>query len=297
MMRKMFAWLLVGGWLAAMPAQAQTVGGVWKGKLTQAPGGLLLIYNFEMHLQQDGAKVSGYSVVASPQDPTIRAKIILNGTFQNNQLVFQEERIDFQRTPPPYFWCIKKGLLNFRINGKVQTLAGKWTAPDCQSGEVMLERLGPPSGPVAKKAPPKGGKSQGLAQELVPPTGPPVDFAAAEQGQPVVLDAVHFEQSLANLLPQAYPQLNVLAAYLKQHLQTQIEVAGHTDNVGSAYKNVQLSFQRAERVVQYLVQQGVAPAQLKWHGYGGRLPLTTNDTEPGRQKNRRVEFRILAKTN
>ncbi|MCU0448511.1 MAG: OmpA family protein [Bernardetiaceae bacterium] len=279
--------------MACPLVRGQGVAGVWKGKLTQAPGGLLLIYNFEMHLQQEGAKVRGYSVVASPQDPGIKAKIILNGTFQNNQLTFQEERIDYQRTPPPYFWCIKKGLLSLKSDGKVQSLTGKWTAPDCQSGEVKLERPDPANATVVKKAPANQGKNQMPTDKPIAATGPPVDFAAAEKGQSVVLDAVHFEQSLANLLPQAHPQLDVLATYLTRNPQTRIEIAGHTDNVGSAYKNVQLSFQRAERVAQYLVQQGVAPAQLKWHGYGGRLPLAPNDTEPGRQKNRRVEFKIL----
>ncbi|MFU2373156.1 MAG: OmpA family protein, partial [Bacteroidales bacterium] len=71
-----------------------------------------------------------------------------------------------------------------------------------------------------------------------------------------------------------------------------IEVKGHTDNVGGDEFNMNLSRDRAKAVVNYLVSKGVNPDKLTYSYYGMRRPLSDNDTEEGRAKNRRVEFTI-----
>ena len=72
-----------------------------------------------------------------------------------------------------------------------------------------------------------------------------------------------------------------------------IEIAGHTDNVGSAEFNLRLSLDRASAVRAYLVENGIAAKRLVAKGYGSTKPKATNDTEEGRQQNRRTEFAIL----
>jgi outer membrane protein OmpA-like peptidoglycan-associated protein len=71
-----------------------------------------------------------------------------------------------------------------------------------------------------------------------------------------------------------------------------IEISGHTDNTGSATVNETLSQQRAEAVVQYLTGKGVSASRMKAKGYGAARPVSTNNTEDGRQQNRRTEFEI-----
>jgi outer membrane protein OmpA-like peptidoglycan-associated protein len=74
-----------------------------------------------------------------------------------------------------------------------------------------------------------------------------------------------------------------------------IEISGHTDNVGSNLYNQQLSEDRAKSVVEYLIDNGIDAGRLTYAGYGEEQPIATNETEEGRQMNRRTEFKVLSK--
>ena len=79
---------------------------------------------------------------------------------------------------------------------------------------------------------------------------------------------------------------------MKNNPAYKLQINGHTDNKGSAQFNKTLSQKRSIAVKKYLVAHGVAGSRLKTAGYGGERPITTNETEEGRLKNRRVEFII-----
>ncbi len=72
-----------------------------------------------------------------------------------------------------------------------------------------------------------------------------------------------------------------------------IEIGGHTDNVGDDKSNELLSQRRAESVKQYLVKKGVKPERVQTKGYGESMPIADNDSEEGRQKNRRTELKVV----
>jgi len=74
-----------------------------------------------------------------------------------------------------------------------------------------------------------------------------------------------------------------------------IEISGHTDNIGSAAYNKTLSQNRAKSVVDWLVSKGIKSDRLTFVGSGFDKPIATNDTEEGRQMNRRTEFKIISK--
>jgi outer membrane protein assembly factor BamA len=74
----------------------------------------------------------------------------------------------------------------------------------------------------------------------------------------------------------------------------QITIEGHTDNVDSHEWNMRLSINRARAVRDYLINKGVEKDRLRYMGYGPDRPIATNDTEEGREKNRRVEFSIVS---
>lgn len=104
---------------------------------------------------------------------------------------------------------------------------------------------------------------------------------------------VTFAFNSANLDPQFYPVLNSVATVLKEYDKTIVEVAGHTDSIGSDEVNQRLSEQRANAVAQYLMAQGVNPQRFIVVGAGKRYPIASNDTEAGRAANRRVEITLV----
>lgn len=109
----------------------------------------------------------------------------------------------------------------------------------------------------------------------------------------ITLKDVLFETGSAKLNPSSYKSLDELATFMKRKITMVIEIAGHTDNVGSAENNLGLSQKRAETVRNYLITKGVLPTRITAKGYGQNEPVATNDTENGRQQNRRTEVRII----
>ena len=103
---------------------------------------------------------------------------------------------------------------------------------------------------------------------------------------------VEFDTGKATLRAASRTELDELAAVLKE-AGVAGEVAGHTDNVGQPQANLDLSQQRAQAVKDYLVQQGVAADKLTATGYGMTQPIADNASAEGRQRNRRVQFRVM----
>ncbi|TGE06036.1 OmpA family protein [Hymenobacter fodinae] len=114
-------------------------------------------------------------------------------------------------------------------------------------------------------------------------------------GTTLRLERVRFEQGSARLLSSSYPALRNLLKLLTDTPTLTIELRGHTDNVGSAEKNVQLSEQRVATVKNYLVRHGIAAVRITGLGLGGTEPRASNDREVTRQLNRRVEFRVTGR--
>lgn len=114
-----------------------------------------------------------------------------------------------------------------------------------------------------------------------------------EKGEVIRLNNIFFDFGKATLRSESFPELDRLAQLLKTNSKLSIEIGGHTDNVGQPTANQTLSASRAQAVVDYLVQKGIATTRLTSKGYGETVPVATNETDEGRQLNRRVEFRIL----
>jgi outer membrane protein OmpA-like peptidoglycan-associated protein/tetratricopeptide (TPR) repeat protein len=113
------------------------------------------------------------------------------------------------------------------------------------------------------------------------------------EGDHFAIRKVHFIFNEAVLEDDSYEALNDLVTYLKAHKSVSLEVAGHTDNVGTHQFNAYLSQKRADEVVRYLTSKGVNRKQLKSVGYGETKPLTSNTNEQGRRLNRRAEFTVM----
>ncbi len=112
--------------------------------------------------------------------------------------------------------------------------------------------------------------------------------------EPVIftLDNVYFDSGRSTLKSSSYKELNELIEYLSRKPSTNIEIAGHTDNVGEEDTNQKLSQQRAESVKRYLEGKGIGSSRVSAVGYGESIPVADNNTEKGRKLNRRTEVHI-----
>ena len=116
-----------------------------------------------------------------------------------------------------------------------------------------------------------------------------------EVGVTVQLSNVLFERSTTNLLDQSYEELDRVVKLLNDYPDMEIALSGHTDNQGSARLNLELSEDRVDSVILYLVGNGIARNRLSGKGYGGTKPIASNRSEATRKLNRRVEFTIVKK--
>jgi OOP family OmpA-OmpF porin len=123
--------------------------------------------------------------------------------------------------------------------------------------------------------------------------GAVVDLDGCEVEAVISLEGVHFDFDKASLRPEAMVILDNAAGLLSTHERVVVEVAGHTDSVGSEAYNQGLSERRANAVLDYLVSKGVKASRLTARGYGEAQPVASNDTAEGRQANRRVELIVL----
>lgn len=118
-------------------------------------------------------------------------------------------------------------------------------------------------------------------------------LAPIEIGQVFRLNNVFFDFDKFNLRPESYLELDRVVKFLNDYPNIEIEMSAHTDSKGSDQYNFTLSDNRARSVMEYILSKGIAPSRIISKGYGETLPVATNETDEGRQLNRRVEFKIL----
>lgn len=112
-------------------------------------------------------------------------------------------------------------------------------------------------------------------------------------GSKIQLRNIFFDIGKSTLRPESNAELNRLVKLMKDVPSLKVEISGHTDNTGSASLNNQLSQDRAQAVVNYLVSHGISKGRLTAKGYGSSQPIASNNTASGRQQNRRTEFKII----
>ena len=114
-----------------------------------------------------------------------------------------------------------------------------------------------------------------------------------EIGAVVRLNNVFFDFDKWDLRPESFIELNRVVKLLNENPGIEIEMSAHTDSRGSDEYNFNLSDKRAKSVMDYIISQGISPSRITSHGYGETKPVAPNETDAGRQLNRRVEFKIM----
>jgi OmpA-OmpF porin, OOP family len=159
------------------------------------------------------------------------------------------------------------------------TLSKAWS-PDCFNyayyyiDDVLLKKI-PPFRPVPVK-------SDDLTLQKLEP------------GKTIRLKNIYFEFDRDELMPRSFVELNKLLKIMRDNPGMVIEILGHTDNVGDDTYNLDLSRRRAASVMSFLLENKIAAKRLRSKGWGESKPIATNETDEGRQFNRRVEFQIIS---
>ncbi|MBN2890888.1 MAG: PorP/SprF family type IX secretion system membrane protein [Bacteroidales bacterium] len=114
-----------------------------------------------------------------------------------------------------------------------------------------------------------------------------------EVGASIILKNIFFDTGKSDLRTESYTEINRLIFVMVQNPTLNVKISGHTDNTGTDVFNLQLSKDRAQSVVNYMVSKGIKADRLKAEGYGSSRPIDTNATDEGKQNNRRVEAEIF----
>ncbi|GAA4311073.1 OmpA family protein [Mucilaginibacter gynuensis] len=122
-----------------------------------------------------------------------------------------------------------------------------------------------------------------------------VSLSPIDIGKKVVLKNIFFDTNKFDLKPESKTELQKLIQFLGDNPNVNIEISGHTDNVGNDQQNQTLSENRAKAVYQYLIGHKLETFRLVFKGYGKSQPIADNATEQGRKLNRRTEFKIISK--
>ncbi len=120
-----------------------------------------------------------------------------------------------------------------------------------------------------------------------------IDLDAVRAGASVVLNNLFFDVDKYELKPKSITELDKVVRFMNDNPALRVEISGHTDNTGEATYNQGLSLKRVQSVAAYLQSKGIPPARLTQIGYGASRPLAPNDTDENRQKNRRIEFKVV----
>lgn len=112
-------------------------------------------------------------------------------------------------------------------------------------------------------------------------------------GKSIILRNIFFDFDKSTIRSESEAELTRLYELLKENQDIKVEISGHTDNRGDDSYNQKLSENRAKAVVDYLINKGIPESRMIYAGYGEKEPVATNETDEGRQENRRTEFKII----
>jgi outer membrane protein OmpA-like peptidoglycan-associated protein len=232
--------------------------------------------------------------------------MVVNGSYRVGELVWQQ-KIEVKQQTTYLFSCwlssahpASPAQLKFSINGELlgnPILASNYTCDwkqfytTWESGDLTEITIS-----IVNQNTARGGNDFILDDitfyECISP-----DFESqieeAKLGEVIELREIFFDSGKSELREESNKQLDRMVAYLNENPTMEIEILGHTDNIGAVDDNLELSKNRASSVVNYLKNKGVREERLKFIGYGESQPIGSNETYEGRQLNRRVEFKIV----
>ncbi|MBP9927466.1 MAG: OmpA family protein [Cyclobacteriaceae bacterium] len=121
----------------------------------------------------------------------------------------------------------------------------------------------------------------------------PIEVTLVEANAKITLNNIFFDFDKATLKSESFPELNRIVSLMNENPTMEVEIAGHTDPIGTGEYNMSLSERRAKSVTRYLVSKGISEKRITTSYFGETQLIDTTNTPAGNRKNRRVEFKIL----
>ena len=181
---------------------------------------------------------------------------------------------------------VKDKMVMGRVNKGKGTYEFSITAADAKDYQLSVEREGYAFVNQPVRIEGTSGDSD--------PTVNTIEMKKLAVGVSKVLKNIYFDFAKASFKEESYTELNKLESMMRQNGSMRVEIAGHTDDIGTKDFNKQLSQRRADAVRSFLTSRGIDPRRVAAMGYGEEKPLSSNDDEKeGRELNRRVEFKVL----
>ena len=207
----------------------------------------------------------------APTQPTEKQIATEKKAAEEKQLTAEKQK---QQESGDMEAAIEKQLAEKEKAQTEQTVEEKLAALDTETTEEQVERM------LAEKETEK-------ETEIKPQ--PPTQT----KSKPTILRQLFFEKNSATILPESEDELIMLQDLMLSNPDMHIEIAGHTDESGSEELNKKLSIARAQAVSNFMQMLEIDASRMTCKGFGSTRPLFNNDTEQGREKNRRVEFRVI----
>ncbi|MEI7597298.1 MAG: OmpA family protein [Bacteroidota bacterium] len=255
--------------------------GNWQGILIQPKGDSTENYAYWIEIHQTGDSIKGYARSELANTP-FYAIIELNGVLLNDKITFFQTKIKVSNNRPKYTWCIIQG--NLILNKIDYSLKGTWTSSTCGSGSILLYKSLKQLN-MGTTLTTKYNNINQLEEKL--------KIKENIKGTKIVLSKVFFDVNKSTVSSISANELSEIVALLSKYQTLKVNIQGHTDNTGNDELNMKLSYNRAKEIYNYLLNNKIDISRLTYEGYGKSRPISSNKTETGKAKNRRVEIEIV----
>ncbi len=250
---------------------------------------IMLLEQGEVNINESTSIKSGYSTVALQSGPdesisgdeTSRSAFSVENNANVESKAISIQVLDINTKEPLGFWVVFNDAEGRELN------------------KIKFEKEEPKSLPKVENATRLTFSSAGYlpvstSVDKVASQPDPILLKPAKKGARLVLENILFDKGTSKLADsQSESSIQQLVAFLQENPTIRIRLDGHTDNIGNARLNKELSMDRAGAIRDYMVNQGVDFERIRVNGWGGSRPVADNQTEEGRSLNRRVEMVII----
>lgn len=270
-------------------AQKVVIDGLWQGILIPASGDLKASAPFFMDVRDEGDRISGLT-----REEIYKTEHYAIGKFygERDSLGFSFNHVVYNKKTggSRTTWCKLEGDLKF--DAKTGYLEGDFRSTDCRNkaGRIVLYRSKHSFSKDDKLIASHGSRDQ-LVEDLL--NGRPSPDVRSEMRKNFKFQPIFFDYDKDSIRPEYFPFLERIVEIVDGHTDLRVKVVGNTDSDGSAEYNEDLSKRRAQSIIDFFVSKGISEDRLVIEFHGESKPIDTNQTDEGKQKNRRVEFSFI----